>query len=737
MKKITQLFTLLTVCFAFNAYAQDTCGTAVAVTSGVTNTTTITDGTGSSEMAPSGTDSAWYTFTAPGDGTIDVSACNGGADTDLSVGTGTCGTLTPIAQNDDECDLGTGDLWASEVTGVLVSNGVTYYIEWSDEWEDGPFDWTLTFTPAPACGDPEAVTADTVTGTQIDFSWTAPTFGTPTGYNWEIQPDNVAQGTPGALATGVGVAGLTDSSGAVLTAGMPYDLYIQTDCGGSGTSNYVLFEFSTPAPPPSNDECASPINVTVNPEGDCTSTVTTDHTSATDSGATYSCDTFGTNIDTWYTFDAPASGDVEISVTNGTQTGTFEYAVFDACAGTEIDCGGGTSVVSGLTPSTTYVLAIWYDQGGEGDFTLCLSEGPMPPANDDFANAQALNCNDNILGSTSLATLDEDDAPDGFGADMDAPNVWFSYTGSGSAEDVTIDLCPSAYDTSVLIYTGTSGNLTLVAGNDDNAAECGGQGGTTRSYLTFTSDGTSTYWIAVEGWNSGSVGDFDLTITCASACSPAQANQDCASAIAAPSIGTAFTADNTCATVNADQPTCDLFNSIADVWYTFTGPASGEVDVTTANSISNGTLTATATHVAVYSGTCGALTELACSSADEGTVNVTGLTDGVTYYLQVWNNGSEEGTQEVTITEAPLSVESFENQNAFTYYPNPVKNTLNLNAQNNIQNVSIYNILGQEVLRTSPNSVDSVVDMSELANGSYFVKVSINDTTQTIRILKQ
>lgn len=49
------------------------------------------------------------------------------------------------------------------------------------------------------------------------------------------------------------------------------------------------------------------------------------------------------------------------------------------------------------------------------------------PLNDDFANAIAISCGDmNITGSTTAATLDEDGAPDGFGADLDAPNVWYS-----------------------------------------------------------------------------------------------------------------------------------------------------------------------------------------------------------------------------------------------------------------------------------------------------------------------
>jgi hypothetical protein len=83
-----------------------------------------------------------------------------------------------------------------------------------------------------------------------------------------------------------------------------------------------------------------------------------------------------------------------------------------------------------------------------------------------------------------------------------------------------------------------------------------------------------------------------------------------------------------------------------------------------------------------------------------------------------------------------LSTNSFD-INEFEYFPNPVNDKLSLRAQSNIQGVSIYNILGQEVIREIPNAVSSDIDMSELNNGAYFVKVTINDKTETIKIIKK
>lgn len=89
------------------------------------------------------------------------------------------------------------------------------------------------------------------------------------------------------------------------------------------------------------------------------------------------------------------------------------------------------------------------------------------------------------------------------------------------------------------------------------------------------------------------------------------------------------------------------------------------------------------------------------------------------------------------VTCSTLSVGEVDNPAAFTYYPNPVKNTLTLDAINTIENVTMFNILGQEVMNVNPNTINSNLDMSRLQTGTYFVKVTIANTTQTIRVIKQ
>jgi len=92
---------------------------------------------------------------------------------------------------------------------------------------------------------------------------------------------------------------------------------------------------------------------------------------------------------------------------------------------------------------------------------------------------------------------------------------------------------------------------------------------------------------------------------------------------------------------------------------------------------------------------------------------------------------------EATISCDVLGVDDVVNEPTFTYYPNPVKNSLTLNAQKNIEDVTIYNMLGQEVLKASPNYIASELDVSGLNTGTYFVKVTIEAVTKTIRVIKQ
>ncbi len=109
--------------------------------------------------------------------------------------------------------------------------------------------------------------------------------------------------------------------------------------------------------------------------------------------------------------------------------------------------------------------------------------------------------------------------------------------------------------------------------------------------------------------------------------------------------------------------------------------------------------------------------------ADEGTVD-----DAEDYYFNVDN---------FSITSSSiLGINDLETTQ-FTYFPNPVNDQLIINAQASVNDIAVFNMLGQVVLRQSPNSSNCMVDMAALRTGVYFVQVSIGNNTQTVRVLKQ
>ena len=82
-----------------------------------------------------------------------------------------------------------------------------------------------------------------------------------------------------------------------------------------------------------------------------------------------------------------------------------------------------------------------------------------------------------------------------------------------------------------------------------------------------------------------------------------------------------------------------------------------------------------------------------------------------------------------------LSTNDFSLEN-FRVYPNPVQDRLNIESSSAVSEIAVYNVLGKEVLHSSPNRISPSIDMSALSSGAYLVKVSINGASKTIKVLK-
>lgn len=83
-----------------------------------------------------------------------------------------------------------------------------------------------------------------------------------------------------------------------------------------------------------------------------------------------------------------------------------------------------------------------------------------------------------------------------------------------------------------------------------------------------------------------------------------------------------------------------------------------------------------------------------------------------------------------------MSTSKFD-QLPFRYYPNPAQNAININSQNTIDTVEIYNMLGQLIQTVEPKSIQTIIDVSDLAVGQYLMKVGMGNTYNTVKITKQ
>jgi hypothetical protein len=132
------------------------------------------------------------------------------------------------------------------------------------------------------------------------------------------------------------------------------------------------------------------------------------------------------------------------------------------------------------------------------------------PSNDDIANAttfSALPFSDGPVDTTTATGAPDDpNCATGPGS----PTVWYAFTPTSDVE-VGIDTFGSDYDTTLSAYTGTPGNLTQIACNDDAA---GGllppPTGTLQSAIVFEATGGVSYFIMVAAYGSGPGGTLFL-----------------------------------------------------------------------------------------------------------------------------------------------------------------------------------------------------------------------------------
>jgi hypothetical protein len=632
--------------------------------------------TGSPTLLQSGTlfDSAasnpryyiYPTCIMSGQGHMALGASFGGAATFMAAGTagrlvtdpsGTIQAPTTIIAGSGPytVDYGTGrNRWGDySATAVDPADDMTFWT--FQEYADATNDWAVRVTklvaPPPATPASASPASLAQGATNVDVVITG-TSASGSGFFDPAHPD-----FPNAISAAVNGAGVavnsvtyTDAThvtlnitvGGAATTGARTVTVTNPD-GQNATSGNIL-SITTGTPP--NDACADAIFIG-------SGTVTGSTVGATNDGAFGACGSATGAPDVWYyTFvGGGCSGTLTVDLC-GSGYDTVVSVLTGNCGGlTEIGCDDDSNCASNslnsqlsvpATGGTIYFIRVSGFNGASGAFTMAVSFAVTPgpaPANDLCANATAITPG-TYSGSTCNATPDATATSCPFTPSA-TPDVWYAYT-PGCSGAVTVSTCGSNYDTVLGVYSGSCGSLAEVACNDD---DCGVQ-----SVVSFSGVAGTVYHIRVAGYN-GAAGNYVLNLS--NSASPA--NDACAAAVAISNGSTPFT--TVCSSRDGND-SCRPTATAGDVWYTYTATCTGRLWVNTCGANYDSDIT-------VYTGACGALTEIACNDdAPAGPCAGTlqsfvapRVTAGATYTIRVsgFNAAVGSGTLHITCCRVDMN----------------------------------------------------------------------------------
>ena len=334
---------------------------------------------------------------------------------------------------------------------------------------------------------------------------------------------------------------------------------------------------------------------------------------------------------------------------------------------------------------------------GEETYTDLNCEDPAIEvvANDECENAIPISCGETMTGSTFPAI--------NHGGNT-SPDAFYTFTGTGEEELVTISLCGSSYDTYLRVYSDCSLG-TLLASNDDL---CDYQ-----SELNFVSDGTSTYIILVEGYGAHN-GEFDISVTCEEVGS----GEGCLDASYGQYPSQTFipqcTGDVEDIIISGYAGEYSLVEVSAGVAYTFS--SSVTTDFITISDEAGTTVLAFGTQ----------------------SVDWTAETSGLIRFYTHVNEQCQESNSTFrarSVQCATLGTDEF-GTNGISYYPNPVKDILYLESKKEIDKIEVITVSGQRVIEKA-TLLKKRIDMSGLAKGIYILRLYFADNSiKTLKILK-
>ncbi len=206
------------------------------------------------------------------------------------------------------------------------------------------------------------------------------------------------------------------------------------------------------------------------------------------------------------------------------------------------------------------------------------------------------------------------------------------------------------------------------------------------------------------------------------------------------SCQTPLTDDNTGSSTSSVSGTLCAGANGGDLWYSVTVPNSGGLTVET-SGVSGSNIADTG--LAVYSGTCGNLSQIGCNDDGPGLggfskVELVNLNPGDILLVRAFFiYANVYGQFNICAYDPQAGAITTNNINNFRLSPNPAHKFLNVSADNIINTLEIYNLTGQKVISVKADNTNINIDLSDLQNGIYFVKARIGNETLTYKLIKE
>lgn len=384
--------------------------------------------------------------------------------------------------------------------------------------------------------------------------------------------------------------------------------------------------------PPENDDCASAVAVSVNPDNSCDLTTSGTLTFATESGVS-DCATGNPNDDVWFSFVATStSHTISLLNVSGTYTDLVHAVYSNSCGSLNMVSGScsnpNDSMVTGLSVGQTYFVQVysWADSNTLSqqptiiDFDICVGTLPL---NDDPCNAIALDISGDCIsayGNTLFAT-DSNINSANCNTSGDDDDIWFSFVAQDTSHSINIEnVSGNTNSLFHAIYEGSCGNLTSMP-------LCSFPNNSTATGLT----PGNTYYVQVMTSSAGDYhASFEIcTIPLVSPCSNT-AN------IPELSCGTMETVSITGGTGFFDNNPCGSWDLEGqEALYTFTPTVTAEYSITQISTSGSGSDSHINYLFKDASDGCHAnnWTCLAHLDGNDQGSNTFTLTEGITYYI--------------------------------------------------------------------------------------------------------